>query len=117
MNTLLDLALAWQARGYVPLPVRADGSKAPGVAEWKSYQASTPDAVPVERLFAVDTDGLGLLTGTCSGGLEMLELEGRAVRENLTTALAEAMADHGLSELWGRVAGEGGYPTQSILNQ
>ena len=105
MTALINLALAWQARGYVPLPVRADGSKAPGVAEWKSYQASTPDAVPVERLLAVDTDGLGLLTGTCSGGLEMLELEGRAVRENLAAALAEAMADHGLSELWGRVSG------------
>lgn len=103
--TLLDHALAWHLRGYVPLPLAPDGTKRPAVASWRTYQTQPPDIATILTLFGADTDGLGLLTGECSGGLEMLELEGRAVAEGALPALLDAFANHDARPLWDRIAG------------
>ncbi len=100
--TLADTARAWHARGYTPLPLRTDGSKAPAIA-WKTYQHGITDA-ELATLFQRDTDGLGLLCGAASGQLEMLELEGRAVREGVLPRLIQAMDDHEQRPLWDRIA-------------
>lgn len=103
-QSIADVALAWHVRGYTPLPLRTDGSKAPAVA-WKAYQAGEVPTTDMLGLFDRDTDGLGLLCGAASGQLEMLELEGRAVAEGVLAHLVDAMDDHGMRTLWDRVAG------------
>src|SRR5215216_2380940 len=87
-------AVAWYQAGYMPLPVKADGSKAPAVATWTQYQKQRPSLAEIIELFKIDSDGLGLLCGEISGGLEMLELEGRAVDEGYLDRLGQAFADH-----------------------
>lgn len=112
MTNLTSEALSWLERGYVPLPIRPDGSKAPAVS-WRDYQTTAPDADEVRRLFARDTDGIGLLCGAVSGNLEMLELEGRAVKEGVLVKLITAFDDHGQRALWDTVAGGYGELTPS----
>lgn len=112
MTNLLAEAVAWYNAGYMPVPVRADGSKAPGVNTWRDWQDTRPPLGTVVDLFTrTDTDGIGLLCGATSGQLEMLELEGRAVEEGYLDRLATAFADHGLEALWERV--ETGYAEQT----
>lgn len=102
MTEVLTAALAWHDAGYTVLPARADGSKAPD-AVWKTYQYESPTREQVEAWFAGGRPGLGLLCGAASGGLEMLELEGRAVTEGAIAALQDLVTQAGLQELWERV--------------
>ncbi|OIU88632.1 phage/plasmid primase, P4 family [Microbacterium sp. AR7-10] len=77
-NHLLDTALALHAAGLSVVPVAADGTKRPRIA-WKQH---TTTAATVEQLHGwFDNDaleqGIGLVTGF--GGVEMLEVEGKAM--------------------------------------
>lgn len=101
--TFADSVQAWHDAGCFVLPVKADGSKAPAVQRWDPEDTSgQPDWA---ALFAeADTDGVGLVCGSPSGHLEMLEAEGRAVADGLVPQLAQHMADNGLAELWARVS-------------
>lgn len=101
---ILAEAIAWLVRGYTPLPVRADGTKAPAVRSWKEHARDGITADQLPTIFNVEVDGLGLLCGAVSGNLEMLELEGRAVKEGILPALITALADHGMRALWDRIA-------------
>lgn len=100
---LLEQALAFEAAGCSVIPTRTDGSKAPA-AFWKPYQTrrATPDEL-ARWLQGGAYDGIGVICGQISGGLEMLELEGRALADNILGQLAGALADHGLDELWQRI--------------
>ena len=101
MSALVDIALVWHAAGYAPLPIKPDGSKSPAV-KWTNYTTQQPTEAEVRRWFtSTDTDGLGLVCGAASGGLEMLEVEGRAIA--LATELRELMSDNGFGELWARI--------------
>jgi putative DNA primase/helicase len=102
MTEVLTAALAWHDAGYTVLPARADGSKAPD-AVWKTYQHETPTRQQIETWFTGGRPGLGLLCGAASGGLEMLELEGRAVAEGAIAALQDLVTQAGLQDLWTRV--------------
>lgn len=104
---LLAEAIAWYQAGYMPLPVKPDGSKAPAVPTWTAYQKERPSLTEVVELFKIDSDGIGLLCGAVSGGLEMLELEGRAFDEGYDRKLVQAFKDHDLQELWNRIAWSG----------
>src|SRR5690349_10646870 len=75
-DTVRAAALAWHDNGYCVLPTAADGSKRPGVGTWSRYQH---EQYPRPTLAAASLTGIGLVCGTISGGLEMVELEGRAV--------------------------------------
>lgn len=106
--TLLDHALRWYDLGHTPLPVATDGSKRPNVATWRDWQTERPTREQIVRAFAVDHDGLGVLTGTPRDDghqLLMIEAEGRAVTEGILSALATAMAAAGLAHLWARIIG------------
>lgn len=105
MSTLLDAALAWHAAGAAIVPTRNDGTKAPLVS-WKAYQEQPADEAQIRAWFTNSQhDGLGAITGTVSRGLEMLEVEGRAVE--LATQIGELLINAGMAELWGRI--NGGY--------
>lgn len=102
MSGLLPHALAGHAAGLSIVPVAADGTKMPAVA-WKAYQASRADEAQVRAWFRDGHPGLGVICGAVSGNLEMLELEGRAVTEGVLERLVDALADHGLTDLWQRL--------------
>lgn len=104
MPSLLDTALAFHAAGLCVVPVRPDGSKAPA-AFWKDYQQRRPTGDQVRDWFTHgDYDGLGVICGAVSGGLELLEFEGRAMREGYWARFRAALIDHGLADLGDRIA-------------
>ncbi|HEV8279547.1 MAG TPA: DUF3987 domain-containing protein [Streptosporangiaceae bacterium] len=105
MNDILDAALAFTKAGYCAVPAMADGSKAPAV-KWDRYQSELPSCDQVAGWLGNGTyDGIGLVCGAVSGGLEMLELEGRAITAGVHVAYRDALTDHGLSDLWARISG------------
>ena len=100
---LLEHAIRWQAAGIVPLPVRTDGTKAPGLPAWKEYQQRHPTIDELVQWFTTDTDGIGILTGAISGHLEMVELEGRAIDTGALRLLKEHADNHEALHLLNRV--------------
>lgn len=103
MSALLKAALFWHDAGCAVIPAATDGTKRP-FGEWKRYIDTSPTKDEQTAWFSGDTyDGLGLVCGPVSGGLEMFELEGRAVSEGLDTRLAEEFTAHGLADLWARI--------------
>ncbi len=103
---ILAAALAFCDAGCSVIPVRADGTKQPSVA-WKRYQQERASRAQVEQWFAGGHPGLGVVTGSISGNLELLELEGRAVHEGMLRELSEMAMASGLAELWRRVTVDG----------
>ncbi|MFT2014636.1 phage/plasmid primase, P4 family [Streptomyces sp. 796.1] len=99
----LAAALALHAAGCSVISVHADGSKRPR-GTWRHYQQARADEATLHRWFAEGHPGIGVITGSVSGGLEMLELEGRAVDEGVLDTLAEIAQASGLAELWTRIA-------------
>lgn len=108
MTQARDAALAWHDAGFCVLPAKTDGSKAPAVGSWTRYQTTGPTRDQVDAWFGGGHPGLGLICGTVSGGLEMLELEGRAVAEGALTDVTRMLTDAGLGDLWMRITA-GGY--------
>ena len=102
--------MRWRAAGIVPLPVRTDGTKAPGLA-WKEYQERKPTIDELVEWFTGDTDGIGVATGTISGHLEMVELEGRALEAGALSRLENYARDHAAIDLFNRLVD--GYLEQS----
>jgi putative DNA primase/helicase len=93
-------ALAWHDAGFCVVPAADDGSKRPGVGAWKTYQR---EQFPREALANGSYPGIGLVCGAVSGGLEMLELEGRAIAEGAFETVAASAAAANLGDLWDRV--------------
>lgn len=99
------IAHAWLGAGFAVVPVKTDGSKRPALPSWKEYQSAPPTAREVDDWFA-DTPvppGIGLICGAVSGGLEMFELEGRAVTEGAFALLTDAMQEHDQMDVWRRL--------------
>lgn len=106
MTAIHTAALAFADAGCSVVPVRADGTKAPAVA-WRQYQTTPAGKDVIDDWFASPSNGrsygLGVITGAVSGGLEMLELEGRAVTAGLLPELVALARAAGLDELITRV--------------
>ncbi len=103
MTNLLDAVRGAYNAGLCTIPARTDGSKAPAV-DWKAYESERPSAEQAGQWFTGNRyDGFGVVCGTVSGGLEMLELEGRAVAEGVLGQYTALLADHNLGELWDRI--------------
>lgn len=87
--------------GMTPVPVRDDGSKAPAIA-WGKLRERVVSAGEVEEWFTKNpTWGLGVVCGKASGGVEMLEFEGRAA--HLLPRLEHAMREAGLGDVWSQL--------------
>lgn len=99
----LAAALTLAAAGCSVVAVRTDGSKRPQ-GDWKAAQTARATEDQLRAAFTHGHPGVGVVTGAISGGLEMLELEGRAVAEGVLDQLAEVLLNSGLAELWQRVA-------------
>jgi putative DNA primase/helicase len=93
---LLDAALAGDDAGLCVVPAAGDGSKRPGLDGWKRYQHERPSPEQLETWFADGgRQGIGLVCGAVSGGLEMQEFEGRARKVYTELIHAAQAADLG----------------------
>ena len=102
MTSPAEAALTAYSSGLCVVPPREDGSKRPD-GRWLDYQQARPPEAQVRQWYANGRHGLGLLCGAVSGGLEMLELEGRAVEEGLWKELCERAVATGLGPLLDRI--------------
>lgn len=99
MNNILQAALDLHDAGCSVVPARTDGSKAP-IGSWKQYQVTRPTRDEVIEWFKDGHEGVGIITGSVSGNLEMLEAEGRAVHDGLFEQAKDLAINSGLEEIW-----------------
>jgi putative DNA primase/helicase len=98
---LLDAALEMHAAGLAVLP--AAPGKRPAVP-WREFQHQRPNEAQLRNWFqGNDYAGLGIVCGSVSGGLEVSEIEGRAVDAGALTEITELATNSGLGELWQKV--------------
>lgn len=84
-------------RRIVVTPPRADGSKRP-VGKWRALRESPPTDELVEAWWGPNS-GVGFLTGSVSGGLELFEFDDPATYDRFVAAAAEV----GLTDLVARI--------------
>jgi hypothetical protein len=100
---LQDAALAWEQAGVCVLPAAADGSKRPALP-WQQYQQRRASRDELANWFrGSEIEGIGLICGQVSGGLEMFEAEGAAVADGMHLALRDLFVAAGLPDLWDKI--------------
>lgn len=100
MNQTLETAIAFHKAGLSVVPVKADGTKRPN-GPWKQYQTSRATLQEIHTWFDQPGLGIGVVTGTISGGLELLEVEGRVATR--IPELKELAHASGLGPVWDRI--------------
>ncbi|MGS2640249.1 bifunctional DNA primase/polymerase [Streptosporangium sp. G12] len=105
MTNLHEAAHDAHANGLCVIPAATNGTKQPWPdgPSWKRYQSERPTLAQLDRWFAENAHGLGIVTGAVSGNLELFEFEGRAIAEGVARELAEIADASGLGDLWRRV--------------
>jgi AAA domain/Bifunctional DNA primase/polymerase, N-terminal len=96
-----DAAVVAYDADLCTVPAAADGTKRPGLNEWKRYQTERPSIEQVLAWFDGTPQGFGVICGRVSGGLEMLEFEGRA--RCIYTEFVRASRAAGLGDLIDRI--------------
>ncbi|AYN57851.1 DNA polymerase/primase [Arthrobacter phage Eileen] len=99
MSTL-EAAKELAAAGLSVVPVMTDGTKRPA-GGWKEYQTLRASTTKLHEWFAQGNQGIGIITGTISGNLEMSEVEGRGA--DRLPEIAQLATDTGLADLWARL--------------
>ena len=95
-----EAALCAHRAGLCVLPPKEDGSKAPDTSEWTTRQTIRTTEAEVLDFYANGRTGLGVITGTVSGGLELLDFD----EHEVFAAFRERAIECGLGELWQRIA-------------
>ncbi|MEV8048262.1 bifunctional DNA primase/polymerase [Streptomyces griseoluteus] len=86
--------------GLCVLPIKADGSKKPALP-WLRYKVTRSTPEEHDQWFGGDRPrGIAVVYGGVSGGVEMLEFEGLAVRDGVLDEVTEIMEGSGLGEVW-----------------
>jgi Bifunctional DNA primase/polymerase, N-terminal len=74
--TTLDYALAYLQAGYSVIPIKPDGSKAPDLRSWEEFQHRKATVAELEKWFGSKSrSGIGLVCGTISRNLEVLDFD------------------------------------------
>ncbi|OII61191.1 hypothetical protein BJP40_06595 [Streptomyces sp. CC53] len=102
MPDTLTAALCWYAAGASVVRTATDGTKRPA-GEWKQYQHTRATPAQIHAWFAGGHPGLGIICGAVSGGIELLEFEGRAVDDGLVQEFQEIAENSGLGGIWHRL--------------
>ncbi|MFA5053918.1 MAG: phage/plasmid primase, P4 family, partial [Parcubacteria group bacterium] len=84
--SILKTAMQYLAAGLAPLPIKDDGSKQPAV-RWLDYQVARPNQGEIAQWFGNGQEGLGVVTGDVSGGLEIIDVD----RADLVTPFLESV--------------------------
>ena len=74
-----SIASEYIAAGFSVVPLRVDGSKAPGVPSWGQYQKRQATSEEVNQWFSKPA-GIGIVCGVVSGGLEVIDFDHDADR-------------------------------------
>jgi hypothetical protein len=75
-QNILEAARQYIRSGLSVLPIRADGSKAPAIGEWKSYQSRRPTGYEINEWFdGRQNNGIAIVSGAVSGNLEVLDFD------------------------------------------
>ncbi|MFD6432850.1 DUF927 domain-containing protein [Streptomyces venezuelae] len=88
--------------GLCVLPIKANGSKKPAVA-WLDYKVERTTPEQHDSWFGGDRPrGIAVVYGQVSGGVELIEFEGLAIREGLLDEATEIMDAAGpeIAEAW-----------------
>jgi hypothetical protein len=102
-NALLEAARRWYDSGYCVVPSHQDRSKRPH-SLWAQYQEARPAWTQIETwLSSGDYDGIGVISGAVSGGVEMIEIEGHAIAAGAADKLLAAAQDNDCADLLRRV--------------
>jgi hypothetical protein len=72
--TLLELATKYAGSGLSVIPIKADGSKAPAISEWTSYQREIAGPDELQRMFS-NGCGIAIVCGRVSGNLEVIDFD------------------------------------------
>ena len=89
-NETLEAALKLSQASYSFIPVRLDGSKAPALKEWKSYQKKSPtDDEILEWFDSTNPPGIGIIHGSYSGGSEAVDVDDPALVKAFEKRLEE----------------------------
>jgi hypothetical protein len=90
-GNLLSIARSYVAAGLSVLPVRSDGSKAPAIGEWKTYQKRRPTDDELIGWFGNShCYGVAVVYGAASGGLECVDVDAPELVQRLGELLDEA---------------------------
>lgn len=105
---MLEASKSLAAAGLSVIRVSTNGTKSPDVGpatgyKWAPYWETPATVEQLTEWFDDDHPGIGIITGSISGNLEMLEFEGRAVAEGIHAAFFTAMQDAGATELLQRI--------------
>ncbi|MFB4275785.1 bifunctional DNA primase/polymerase [Nonomuraea sp. MTCD27] len=103
MSELQHAARNAHLHGLCVIPAATNGTKQPWPdgAKWKHFRQTQPTVDQLDAWFAGHRyDGLGVVCGRVSGGLEMLEFEGRAIAEGVLNELVDIAEASGLGDLW-----------------
>lgn len=103
----------WQAEGVSVLPILANGTKRPA-DRWSQYQQQIASVETVDAWWAGQDYGLALICGAVSGGLEMVEVEGRALeRRDALLEIINRVDEGGAGAIWDLLTGPDGYAEDS----
>lgn len=114
MPTVADVAQIWQQSGVSIVPIQANRTKRPAVS-WSPYQRSLPTTDDLNGWFEKNHEyGLALICGQVSGGLEMTEIEGRALTDpGALLHIIQIMDEGGAGPVWDLLTGPNGYAEDS----
>ena len=101
-NAPLDTALLAAREGLSVVPPKEDGTKTP-LDFWKKYQSTPADETQIRKWYQNGRSGVGLVCGQVSGGLEMFEFEGRAVRDGIHDRFKQLAEEAGLGDVLTRI--------------
>lgn len=74
LTTLITGILAIVASGVSILPISMDGSKAPAIPSWKTFQSERPTESQIREWFS-EPKGFAIIAGKISGNLEILDFD------------------------------------------
>ncbi len=99
MATVLEWARRYVSAGLSVIPVRADGSKAPALPDWRQFTDRLPTEAELVEWFGGEREyGIGVVPEPASGNLAVLDFECRdgvsafdLWKKQLSTAEAELL--------------------------
>ena len=99
MTTVIDTVRVAYAAGLCLLPTREDGSKAPAVPSWKTYQQTRPTRDTMTTFDFAHCSGFGMIAGPVSGHREAWDID----CPDTATAFVAAAEACGLGEVLARI--------------